>query len=166
MTIDPTTGRVVGEHYFIAVDRGSPESITLGGAEFAASFGPGRYSVFTCVDFKGDGYNFTSPTEWGSWLGNFPVGFTVNLNQVYFGELNHMEMGLACLFYCKASSRSWELFSPSPVTLISLQQPQSSLELASRLSHRPRHVQMLSLRYLISISRGFKVQVRISGANS
>ena len=99
MTIDPTTGRVVGEHYFIAVDRGSPESITLGGAEFAASFGPGRYSVFTCVDFKGDGYNFTSPTEWGSWLGNFPVGFTVNLNQVYFGELNHMEMGLACLFF-------------------------------------------------------------------
>lgn len=28
------------------------------GGNYASSFGPGRYSVFGCVDFKGDGYEF------------------------------------------------------------------------------------------------------------
>ncbi|EJD01967.1 glycoside hydrolase family 92 protein [Fomitiporia mediterranea MF3/22] len=72
MTVDPNTGHVVG------------------GAEFAASFGPGRYSVFACFDFRGDGYNFTAPTEYGSWLGNFPVRFATNLNQVYFGFVSEL----------------------------------------------------------------------------
>ncbi len=58
----------------------------LGGAEFAASFGPGRYSVFTCVDFKGDGFDIKSPTEYGVWLSDFPVRFSTTLQQVYFGN--------------------------------------------------------------------------------
>ncbi len=29
----------------------------IGGASFSASFGPGRYRAFTCVDFKGAGYD-------------------------------------------------------------------------------------------------------------
>ncbi|THH06986.1 hypothetical protein EW145_g3696 [Phellinidium pouzarii] len=74
MTIDPRSGRVVGS------------------AEFAASFGPGRYSVFACFDFQGDGFNISAPTEYGSWLGDFPVRFATNLQQVYFGaHLTHIQ---------------------------------------------------------------------------
>ncbi|KAI5118656.1 hypothetical protein M0805_002576 [Coniferiporia weirii] len=72
MSIDPNSGRVIG------------------GAEFAASFGPGRYSVFACFDFRGDGFEITPPTEYGSWLGNFPVRFTTNLQQVYFGFISEL----------------------------------------------------------------------------
>lgn len=84
MNIDPDTGRVTG------ADIPSPflsylTDSCLGGAEFAASFGPGRYSVFTCVDFKGVNVEFTKPTEFGVWLGNFPIRFATNLQQVYFG---------------------------------------------------------------------------------
>ncbi|KAL5497692.1 hypothetical protein ACEPAH_2623 [Sanghuangporus vaninii] len=72
MTIDPDTGHVIG------------------GAEFAASFGPGRYSVFACFDFRADGFKMTGPTEYGSWLGNFPVRFATNLQQVYFGFVSEL----------------------------------------------------------------------------
>ena len=64
--------------------------LSTGGAEFAASFGPGRYSVFACVDFRVSSPSSTpaevTPTEYGAWLGNFPVRFTTNLQQVYFGK--------------------------------------------------------------------------------
>lgn len=43
MELDSETGRVAG------------------GASFAASFGPGRYRAFTCVDFKGDGFELVLP---------------------------------------------------------------------------------------------------------
>ncbi|KAI0340428.1 glycoside hydrolase family 92 protein [Trametopsis cervina] len=56
-----------------------------GGASFAASFGPGRYRAFTCVDFKGDGFDLGTPTQSGSWLGNSGIQQTVNLQQLYFG---------------------------------------------------------------------------------
>lgn len=32
-----------------------------GGSSFAASFGPGRFRAFTCVDFQGDGFDLVSP---------------------------------------------------------------------------------------------------------
>ncbi|KAG6836178.1 hypothetical protein H0H93_010583, partial [Arthromyces matolae] len=70
MTLDPSTGKLEG------------------GAEFSASFGPGRYSAFTCVTFKGDGYDLGEPTEYGIWLGNFPVRGTTDLLQVYYGYDN------------------------------------------------------------------------------
>ncbi|KAI0672078.1 glycoside hydrolase family 92 protein [Trametes maxima] len=63
--LDPKTGRVTG------------------GAHFEASFGPGRYHAFTCVDFKGNGYDLGSPTEYGVWLGNFPVKQSETVTQLY-----------------------------------------------------------------------------------
>ena len=42
MELDEKTGRVIG------------------GAQFAGSFGPGRYYAYTCVDFKGDGYDIVT----------------------------------------------------------------------------------------------------------
>ncbi|KAI0055360.1 glycoside hydrolase family 92 protein [Artomyces pyxidatus] len=65
MTVDPTTGRVVG------------------GAQFQASFGPGRYSVFGCVDFRTE--PSTPLAEYGSWLGNTPVRNITNAKQMYRG---------------------------------------------------------------------------------
>jgi putative alpha-1,2-mannosidase len=38
----------------------------LGGATFASSFGPDSYTAYVCVDFKGDGYSFSGPTESGA----------------------------------------------------------------------------------------------------
>ncbi|KAL1948229.1 hypothetical protein VTO73DRAFT_12304 [Trametes versicolor] len=65
MDLDPDTARVTG------------------GAHFEASFGPGRYRAFTCVDFKGDGYELGAPTEFGAWLADFPVKQTVTVTQLY-----------------------------------------------------------------------------------
>ncbi|EGO04001.1 glycoside hydrolase family 92 protein [Serpula lacrymans var. lacrymans S7.3] len=70
MEIDPTTGRVTG------------------GARFQASFGPGRYNAYTCIDFKGEGYNFTSPAEYGVWIGDNPVQYSTNIIQVYTGFIS------------------------------------------------------------------------------
>ncbi|KAF9461880.1 glycoside hydrolase family 92 protein [Collybia nuda] len=67
MTLDPNTAQVVG------------------GASFTASFGPGRYEAFTCVSFKGDGFDLGKPTEFGAWLADFPVKGTTNIAQLYFG---------------------------------------------------------------------------------
>ncbi|OJT03625.1 hypothetical protein TRAPUB_5653 [Trametes pubescens] len=65
MDLDPDTARVTG------------------GAHFEASFGPGRYRAFTCVDFKGDGYELGAPTEFGAWLADFPVKQSVTVTQLY-----------------------------------------------------------------------------------
>ncbi|KAH9934467.1 glycoside hydrolase family 92 protein [Epithele typhae] len=72
MDLDPDTARVTG------------------GAAFAGSFGPGRYRAFTCVDFKGDGYNLGAPTEFGAWLANFPVKQTVTLTQLYTSFIDEL----------------------------------------------------------------------------
>ncbi|KAJ3019459.1 hypothetical protein NUW54_g78 [Trametes sanguinea] len=68
MELDPDTARVTAR---------------VGGAHFEASFGPGRYHAFTCVDFKGDGYDLGAPKEFGAWLENFPVKQTVTITQLY-----------------------------------------------------------------------------------
>ncbi|RDB16520.1 hypothetical protein Hypma_002899 [Hypsizygus marmoreus] len=72
MTLDPETAQVEG------------------GASFAASFGPGRYEAFTCVSFKGDGFELGKPTEYGVWLADFPVKGTTNLLQVYYGFVDQL----------------------------------------------------------------------------
>lgn len=132
-----------------------------GGAEFAASFGPGRYSVFTCVDFKGVNVEFTKPTEFGVWLGNFPIKFATNLQQVYFGKLCE---GL-CVYritthiLVKASSPNLEPFSPSlqpfPTPKHNRPQVRRSLPVWAFLSS-PRHklVQMLRRKSQILTSMG------------
>ena len=58
--IDPDTGRITG------------------GANFAPSFGTGRYNAFTCVDFQGVGYTLGKPTEYGVYLGNTPTEGTTS----------------------------------------------------------------------------------------
>ncbi|OBZ76795.1 hypothetical protein A0H81_02962 [Grifola frondosa] len=68
MQLDPNTARVIG------------------GASFAASFGPGRYRAYTCVDFKGDGFELGKPTEFGTWLGSSPIMGTVDIIQQYSGK--------------------------------------------------------------------------------
>ncbi|KIK62310.1 glycoside hydrolase family 92 protein [Collybiopsis luxurians FD-317 M1] len=72
MTLNSTTARV------------------MGGAQFAASFGPGRYTAFTCVDFAGDGYDLGQPTEFGTWLGDSPVQGQTDINQLYFGFIDEL----------------------------------------------------------------------------
>ncbi|KAL0565603.1 hypothetical protein V5O48_016419, partial [Marasmius crinis-equi] len=56
-----------------------------GGATFTASFGPGSYRAFACVDFQGDGFELGNPFEWGVWLADFPVMGTTELTQIYAG---------------------------------------------------------------------------------
>ncbi|KAF5372700.1 hypothetical protein D9615_009853 [Tricholomella constricta] len=85
LTLDPETAKVEG------------------GASFAASFGPGqsnaslsssanplrvplfagRYEAFTCVTFKGEGYDLGKPVQYGAWQGSFPVEGTTDIQQLY-----------------------------------------------------------------------------------
>ncbi|KAL0573680.1 hypothetical protein V5O48_008277 [Marasmius crinis-equi] len=51
---------------------------------YAASFGPGRYDAFACVDFKGEGYDFNSPVEYGPYKINYPDLWGTDLNQHYY----------------------------------------------------------------------------------
>jgi hypothetical protein len=61
MLLNGTTARITGLSHNIIVDNSKSHiNILTGGASFAASFGPGRYRAFTCVDFKGDGFNLVS----------------------------------------------------------------------------------------------------------
>ncbi|KAJ7115134.1 glycosyl hydrolase family 92-domain-containing protein [Mycena crocata] len=66
LNIDPKTGRMTAS------------------ANFATSFGPGRYNAYTCVDFKGEGYSFAGPTEWGPYKINYPDKNGVDLSQHYY----------------------------------------------------------------------------------
>ncbi|ETW77620.1 glycoside hydrolase family 92 protein [Heterobasidion irregulare TC 32-1] len=72
MLIDPESGRVTG------------------GASFAASFGPGRYRAYTCVDFRISSPTSSpqqvAPEEYGVWLANFPIRNSVSPEQVYYGN--------------------------------------------------------------------------------
>ncbi|KAJ6582482.1 glycoside hydrolase family 92 protein [Mycena vulgaris] len=66
LNINPKTGRMMAS------------------ANFATSFGPGRYNAYTCVDFKGEGYAFAGPTEWGPYKINYPDKNGVDLSQHYY----------------------------------------------------------------------------------
>lgn len=77
-----------------------------GGAEFAASFGPGRYEAFVCATFKGEGYDLGNPTEYGIFLNNYPTRGTTSSEQVYYGF--QPEMGAVFTF------------RPSPTTITSI----------------------------------------------
>jgi putative alpha-1,2-mannosidase len=52
----------------------------VGGASFAASFGRGTYGAYTCVDFKGEGFELGKPTEYGGWMADKAVLGTTNLD--------------------------------------------------------------------------------------
>ncbi|KII83240.1 glycoside hydrolase family 92 protein [Plicaturopsis crispa FD-325 SS-3] len=55
----------------------------VGGATFAASFGPGTYRAYTCVDFRVAGWYGGPPTEWGAYVGDLPVGRVTGFDGVY-----------------------------------------------------------------------------------
>ncbi|TFK55634.1 glycoside hydrolase family 92 protein [Heliocybe sulcata] len=69
MTINTTTKRVTG------------------GAQFQASFGPGRYTLYMCADFQVPGVDSVGAgvEEYGAWLGDYPVRWTENVEQMYYG---------------------------------------------------------------------------------
>ncbi|KAF7289771.1 Glycoside hydrolase family 92 protein [Mycena indigotica] len=66
LTIDPMSGRMQAS------------------ANFATSFGFARYDAYACVDFRGEGYSFDGPTEWGPYKINYPDKNGVDLLQHYY----------------------------------------------------------------------------------
>lgn len=97
-----------------------------GGARFASSFGPGRYNVYTCVDFKGDGYDFKAPTEYGVWLENAPVQNSTQLIQLYSGFLS--EMGALLTFPPSPNSIHTTILARVGVSFISSDQACANAE--------------------------------------
>ncbi|TRM65199.1 glycosyl hydrolase family 92-domain-containing protein [Schizophyllum amplum] len=100
-SVDPLSGRVVG------------------GAQFASSFGQDRYYAFTCVDWRGDGYELGTPTEYGTWLSNYATYGTVDVHQTYFGFAS--EMG-AMLTWPSNSAGETTILARVGVSLISSEQ--------------------------------------------
>ncbi|KAI0708309.1 glycoside hydrolase family 92 protein [Earliella scabrosa] len=107
MDVDPDTGRAKGA------------------ASFAASFGPGRYRAFTCVDFKGEGYNMGPPTSYGAWTSNFPVKYTVTTTQMYTSFQS--EMGAMLEFKPKSTGRT-SVLARVGVSFISIEQACANAE--------------------------------------
>ncbi|KAF8876853.1 glycoside hydrolase family 92 protein [Infundibulicybe gibba] len=108
MTLDPDTAQV------------------MGGASFAASFGPGRYSAFTCVSFKGEGFTLGKPTEYGVWLADFPVRGTTNILQVYYGFRD--QLGALFTFPPAPSGKQTVILARVGVSLISSAQACANAE--------------------------------------
>ncbi|KIP07755.1 glycoside hydrolase family 92 protein [Phlebiopsis gigantea 11061_1 CR5-6] len=99
MTLNDTTARVTGTSHF------------------SASFGPGRYRAFTCVDFQGDGFALGTPTQSGAWLGNSGIQQTTNLQQLYFGFRE--QLGALFTFKPKSEQDSTSIFVRVGVSFIS-----------------------------------------------
>ncbi|KAG6916146.1 hypothetical protein DXG01_008297 [Tephrocybe rancida] len=119
LTLDPDTGKLEG------------------GASFAASFGPGRYRAFTCVTFKGEGYNLGKPTEYGIWLGNTPVRGMTNIQQQYYGASSLFlaspyrfvtELGGLLTFPPAPNGRTTSIFARVGVSFISSAQACANAE--------------------------------------
>ncbi|KAK7014456.1 hypothetical protein VNI00_019350 [Paramarasmius palmivorus] len=51
---------------------------------YAASFGPDRYNAYACVDFKGSGYDFDGPSEYGPYKINYPDLWGTDILQHYY----------------------------------------------------------------------------------
>ncbi|KAH8104834.1 glycoside hydrolase family 92 protein [Cristinia sonorae] len=110
----------------------SPEGIidsktgrVMASARFEASFGPGRYTAFTCVDFKGDGFTLGPPTEHGMWLENFPVKNSVNVHQLYQSFANQIG---ALLTFAPRKQGPTTILARVGVSFISAEQACSNAE--------------------------------------
>ncbi|KAG9227041.1 hypothetical protein CCMSSC00406_0010003 [Pleurotus cornucopiae] len=108
MVLDPETARVKG------------------GASFAASFGPGRYSAFTCVDFKGQDFDLRKPMEFGAWLSDFPVQGMTDLRQLYTSFVD--QLGALFTFSQPSDSRRTIILVRVGVSLISADQACANAE--------------------------------------
>ncbi|EEB97892.1 hypothetical protein MPER_02694, partial [Moniliophthora perniciosa FA553] len=83
MVIDPETGRLIGTlipfvvvYFFV--------DFQLASGKYAASFGPDRYNAYACVDFKGSGYDFDAPSEYGPYKINYPDLWGTDIHQHYY----------------------------------------------------------------------------------
>ncbi|KAF5320469.1 hypothetical protein D9611_010776 [Ephemerocybe angulata] len=108
----------------VRVDRvkaGEGGGRVYGGAEFAGSFGPGRYKAFVCVTFQGEGYTIDAPTEYGIFLNNYPTRGTTHSEQVYVGF--QPELGAVFTFPPSPSTSSpTSILARVGVSLISAEQ--------------------------------------------
>ncbi|KXN83541.1 hypothetical protein AN958_01250 [Leucoagaricus sp. SymC.cos] len=107
MTIDPNTGKVTD------------------GASFSASFGPGGFDAYTCVTFRGNGFDLGKPTEHGVWLDNIPKQDTEDISEV--DHNNAHEVG-ALLTFAPASSETTTILARVGVSLISSEQACANAE--------------------------------------
>ncbi|KAJ2917985.1 hypothetical protein MD484_g2436, partial [Candolleomyces efflorescens] len=97
-----------------------------GGAEFAASFGPGRYKAFVCVTFRGEGYELGKPTEFGAYSNNYPVRGARSGEQVYLSSGS--EHGALLEFTPSPTSGVTSILARVGVSFISTDQACSTAE--------------------------------------
>ncbi|KAI0260072.1 glycosyl hydrolase family 92-domain-containing protein [Gloeopeniophorella convolvens] len=110
ITIDPATGRVTG------------------GSNFQASFGPGRYNAFTCVDFRvttSGSPQLAVPLEYGVWSSSGVLNGTVSESQVSAGFFSPLG---ALLTFPPAKSGPTIIIVRSGVSLISTEQACANAE--------------------------------------
>ncbi|KAJ2924654.1 hypothetical protein H1R20_g12427, partial [Candolleomyces eurysporus] len=107
-------------------DGGYQSGRVRGGAEFAASFGPGRYKAYVCVTFRGEGYELGKPTEYGAYSNNYPVRGARNGEQVYLSSGS--EHGALLEFIPSPSSSVTSILARVGVSFISTDQACSSAE--------------------------------------
>lgn len=93
--IDPTKARITGD------------------AWFQGSFGPGEFHLFTCVDFKGEGYDFGNVTEYGSWHMHAVEPNKTTLSGVYSGAAG------ALLTFSPATNETTSILTRVGVSFIS-----------------------------------------------
>ncbi|KAI0771303.1 glycoside hydrolase family 92 protein [Trametes elegans] len=95
------------------------------GSTFAASFGPGNYRVYTCMDFKGVNFDLGKPVEFGTYLGNSPIRGLVDGIQEYTGYRS--ELG-ALLGFAQNGNGQTEIFARVGMSFISTDQACNNAE--------------------------------------
>ena len=95
------------------------------GSTFAASFGPGTYRAYACMDFKGDGFTLGAPAEYGTYLGNSPIPGLVDGVQEFTGY--RAELG-ALLGFKQNGDGSTPIFVRVGVSFISTDQACANAE--------------------------------------
>lgn len=98
-------------------------------AEFSASFGPGRYAVYGCVDFareSGGQAEQIVPEEWGVWQSNVPLIDLTDAQQIYLGFGS--EVGALLGFAPTSNSTGSTLLVRTGVSFISTDQACANAE--------------------------------------
>ncbi|KAH9934470.1 glycoside hydrolase family 92 protein [Epithele typhae] len=124
LVVDATNdGQQSSSHPIVHIDS-STGRVTVG-ATFAASFGPGTYRAYACMDFKGDGFTLGAPSEFGTYLGNSPIlGLNDGL-QEYTGYRS--ELG-ALLGFAQNGDGTTTIFVRAGVSFISTDQACANAE--------------------------------------
>ncbi|TFL02330.1 glycoside hydrolase family 92 protein [Pterulicium gracile] len=88
--------------------------------QFMSSFGPDRYNAYACADFKGDGYDFDGPTEWGAYKINYPALGMTDIHQHYVSW--DQDMGGLETFPVNPDGGPTSIFARVGISLISIDQ--------------------------------------------